>query len=92
MRGIAREILWGVCRAYDRGEADGETVAQLVDFASEIYPDAHRLGEYRRLRLRRAAAGLAPRLAPLWFPDLAVHRIRLLQRSFAGNWWWHLRS
>jgi hypothetical protein len=92
MRGIAREILWGVCRAYDRGEADEETVGQLVDFASEIYPGAHRLGEYRRLRLRRAAAGLAPRLAPLWFPDLAAHRIRLLQRSFAGNWWWHLRS
>jgi hypothetical protein len=93
MRGIAREILWGVCRAYDRGEADEETVGQLVDFACEIYPGAQRLGEYRRLRLRRAVgAGLAPRLAPLWFPDLAVHKIRLLQRSFAGNWWWHLRS
>jgi hypothetical protein len=92
MRGIAREILWGVCRAYDRGEADEGTVGQLVDFASEIYPGTQRLGEYRRLRLRRASAGLAPRLALLWFPDLAVHRIRLLQRSFAGNWWWHLRS
>ena len=69
-----------------------ETVGQLVDFATEIYPGAHRLGEYRRLRLRRAAAGLAPRLALLWFPDLAVHRIRLLQRSFDGNWWSHLRS
>jgi len=68
MRGIAREILWGVCRAYDRGEADEETVGQLVDFAVEIYPGARRLGEYRRLRLRRASAGLAPRLAPLWFP------------------------
>jgi glycosyltransferase involved in cell wall biosynthesis len=93
MRGIAREILWGVCRAYDRGEADEETVGQLVDFASEIYPGAQRLGEYRRLSLRRAVgAGLATRLTPLWFPDLAVHKIRLLQRSFAGNWWWHLRS
>ena len=92
MRGIAREVLWGVCRAYDRGQADEETVSQLVAFALEICPGARRLGEYRRLRLRRAAAGWAPRLAPLWFPDLAVHRVRLLQRSFAGNWWWHLRS
>jgi hypothetical protein len=93
MKGIAREVLWGVCRAYDRGQADEETVGQLVAFASDIYPAASQLGEYRRLRLRRlAGAAWAPRLAPLWFPDLAVHKIRLLQRSFAGNWWWHLRS
>jgi GT2 family glycosyltransferase len=93
MKGIAREVLWGVCRAYDRGQADEETVEQLVAFASEIYPAASRLSEYRRLRLRRVAGGRwAPRLAPLWFPDLAVHKIRLAQRSFAGNWWWHLRS
>lgn len=93
MKGLAAEILWGVCRAYDRGQADEESVEQLVAFAREIYPAATRLGEYRRLRLRRAiGTGRAPRIAPLWFPDLAVHRIRLLQRSFAGNWWWHLRS
>lgn len=92
MRGIAREILWGVSRAYDKGQADDETADDLIAYAKEIYPEAPRLGEYRRLRLRRAAgARLAPRVAPLWFPDLAIHRIRLLQRSFAENWWWHLR-
>jgi glycosyltransferase involved in cell wall biosynthesis len=92
-QGLAAEVIWGVCRSYDRGDADPETVQTLLDFAAEICPEAHSLPEWKRLQLRRhLGTSRAPRLAPLWFPDLALHRIRLLRESFRENWWWHIRS
>jgi glycosyltransferase involved in cell wall biosynthesis len=91
-KGVASEVIWGVCRAIDRGEADPEVVDHLVAFAEEIYAEAQRLPEYRRLRIRRRLGRRAPQLAPLWLPDLAVHRIRQSRAYFGDNWWWHLRS
>ncbi len=92
-KGLAAEVIWGVCRAYDRGDADPEVVQTLIDFAFEIHPAAAALPEYRRLQLRRRlGTGRAPTLVPLWIPDLALHRIRLLREHFRENWWWHIRS
>jgi glycosyltransferase involved in cell wall biosynthesis len=91
-KGVASEVLWDVCRAIDRGEADSQMVEQLVAFAEEIYPEIRRLPDYRRLRIRRRLGRRAAQLAPLWLPDLVVHRIRRVRTNFGENWWWHLRS
>jgi glycosyltransferase involved in cell wall biosynthesis len=90
-KGLAAEVLWGACRAYDRGEADSNTARDVVDFARSIYSDATHLPEYRRLQLRRLAGPRgAAYVAPLWFPDLVLHRVRQAQRFFGPNWVRHL--
>jgi glycosyltransferase involved in cell wall biosynthesis len=92
-KGIAAELLWAICRAYDRGDADIQVVQDLVGYAREIYPATNQLPEYRRLRLRQTAgARRSRRMAPLWLPDLALHRIRQAHQYFGDNWWWHVTS
>jgi Glycosyl transferase family 2 len=79
MRALARQALWQVSRAYDRGEVagtDAVPVQALIDFALETCPEVRRLREWRGLRLRqRIGAGRS-----LWFPPFlatgAAHRLR----------------
>lgn len=76
-RTLAREALWEASRAYDRGDLDeGPAVEELVRFAEETCPQAHRLAEWRGLRLRRRlGAGRS-----LWFPPFLAtglaHRLQ----------------
>jgi glycosyltransferase involved in cell wall biosynthesis len=75
-RELARQALWQVSRAYDRGDAHEAAFGELEAFALETYPDAGHLREWRGLRLRqRIGAGRS-----LWFaPFLATgvaHRLR----------------
>jgi glycosyltransferase involved in cell wall biosynthesis len=78
-RALARQALWRVSRAYDRGLPEGASISRVDDllaFAFEVYPQANRLREWRGLQLRkRIGAGRS-----LWFPPFlasgAIHRVR----------------
>ena len=87
MEGLAADVLWAVCRSYDRGADDPEELDALVAFALEIHPAATRLPEYRRLRVRRR---LGAKGTMLWLPDLVLHRLRQARQQFGPTWWWHL--
>jgi hypothetical protein len=64
-RTLARDALQRAGRAYDKGRADVEPVADMVDFARDAYGSLDALPEWYTLRLRqrlgpRAAATLRP--------------------------------
>jgi hypothetical protein len=72
-RALAKEALWGACRAYERRRMDTVPVAELLQFARATYPDVRRLPEYWGLRWRqRVGPGPTPYLQPLMLS--AVHR------------------
>jgi Glycosyl transferase family 2 len=80
-RQMAKEALWGACRAYERGRMDSVPEADLVEFALATYPAASRLPEYWGLLWRRKAGPRAARyLQPLMVS--AVHR-----RVRKELWW-----
>ena len=75
-RELARQALWQVSRAYDRGEAHEGAPEELEAFALETYPEVDRLREWRGLRLRRRIGSGRS----LWFAPFlatgAAHRLR----------------
>ncbi len=65
-RSLARDALQRAGRAYDKGRADLEPVADLVDFAREAFGAATSLPEWYTLQLRRRlGARRAAALRPL---------------------------
>jgi glycosyltransferase involved in cell wall biosynthesis len=72
-RQLAKEALWGACRAHDRRRMHSVPVDDLVAFARSTYPEPARLPEYWGLRWRRLVGPAAcPYLQP--FMLSAVHR------------------
>ena len=86
-RTLARQALWRASRAVDQGAADG-VVQELAGFALDVYPDAHRLREWRGLRLRQwIGAGRSRGFLP-FLATGAAHRLR----SHAIRMRWRLRG
>jgi glycosyltransferase involved in cell wall biosynthesis len=72
-RKLAKEALWGACRAYDRRRMEITPIDELADFACDAYPRVQRLPEYWGLRWRqRVGPKVCPYLQPLMIS--AVHR------------------
>ncbi|HLI55491.1 MAG TPA: glycosyltransferase, partial [Actinomycetota bacterium] len=85
-RALAREALWGACRAYDRHRYDSAHVAAFEAFASEIYPAATRLPEHWGLAWRK-------RLGPDWCPRLQPVLVSAMVRHVRNRLWWrHWRN
>lgn len=53
-RTLARDALRRAGRAYDRGAAADEPIAEMIEFARSTVPDVTRLPEWHTLRLRQA--------------------------------------
>ncbi len=65
-RKLARDALRRAARAYDRRRTHIVPVAELVDFAGQVWPSYRELPEYRGLRLRqRVGTRAMPYLQPL---------------------------
>jgi hypothetical protein len=63
-RGLAAQALDRACRAYDRGRAASEPVAEYVAFALETYPAARQLPQWRALEAsRRVSTRVGPSLS-----------------------------
>ena len=63
---LAADALRRAGRAYDKGRAETDPIAELVAFAREAYPAAESLPEWKTLRLRqRLGARRARALSPL---------------------------
>lgn len=76
-RTLARQALWRASRAVDHA-AGGDVVADLVEFAFDVYPDSHRLREWRGLVIRRK---IGAGRSLIFFPFIATgiaHRLRHL--------------
>jgi glycosyltransferase involved in cell wall biosynthesis len=90
-RALARQALWQASRAIDRGDTDSEgaaLIADLVEFALDVSPEARRLREWRGYQLRRRiGAGRS-----LWFFPFVVtgaahragHHVRMLRLRSRG--------
>jgi hypothetical protein len=88
LRGLASDLLWRACRAYDRGAVDSLQVEELTRAAIAVYPQATRLANYRRLATRIRLGRRLSRLATVIFmPDVVYHRIQY-RRSTYGRLWW----
>lgn len=75
-RTLARQALWRASRHVDRGE-QSDLVAELTDFALDVYPDSRRLREWRGLRLRQwIGAGRSLLLFPPFILTGVAHRLR----------------
>ncbi len=86
-RALARQALWRASRAVDRG-VEGDLVEELSAFAVDVCPDAHRLREWRGLRLRqRIGAGRSLVFVP-FIATGAAHRLQL----HAAQARWRLRG
>ncbi len=86
-RTLARQALWRASRAVDQGAAE-EVVQELTGFALDVYPEAHRLREWRGLRLRQwIGAGRSRGFLP-FLATGAAHRLR----SHAIRMRWRLRG
>lgn len=76
---LARHALWRASRAFDRNLVDGPSalpVAELIEFAHEVCPDARRLREWRGLQVRRTlGAGRSLVFVP-FIATGAAHRVR----------------
>jgi hypothetical protein len=87
-RALARQALWQASRAVDRG-ARGGLVDELVGFAVDVCPDAHRLREWRGLQLRRRiGAGRSLVFVPFIATGAAHrlrHRARMTRLRFLGT-------
>jgi hypothetical protein len=81
-RALAREALWGACRAYDRNHVEELRADELVEFAVAAYPQANLLSEYAALRRRR-------RLGPIVCSRTQVFAIPALVRRVRG---WALKE
>jgi len=82
-RALARQALWRASRAVDRG-VEGDLVDELSAFAVDVCPDAHRLREWRGLRLRqRIGAGRSLVFVP-FIATGAAHRLQL--RAAQARW------
>jgi glycosyltransferase involved in cell wall biosynthesis len=80
-RRMAKEALWGACRAYERRRMDTVPVTELVDFAGSTFPHLQRLPEYWGLRWRqKVGPDVCPYLQPIILS--AVHR------RLRGIWRW----
>ncbi|GGS21532.1 glycosyltransferase family 2 protein [Actinokineospora fastidiosa] len=80
-RVLAADALRRAGRAYDKGRADTDPIAELVEFAREAYPAAELLPEWKTLRLRqRLGARRARALSPLVLTAPA-RRVRQLYRE-----------
>ena len=80
-RRMAKEALWGACRAYERRRMDTVPVTELADFAGGIFPETERLPEYWGLRWRqKVGPDVCPYLQPIMLS--AVHR-----RLRTMLWW-----
>ena len=87
-RGVATEVLWHVCRMYDRGGIADFPAEALVAFAAAVWPASVRC---RRLALRRRMGpALSARIAPLFMPDVIRHRVATRRRQYGRLWWRHL--
>lgn len=75
-RRLARDALWRACRSMDGGRAEQEPVAELVEFALEVYPAASGLREYQGLRWRRAVGDRIPTRVRRVLPSAALRRAR----------------
>lgn len=76
---LARHALWRASRAFDRNLVDGPDalpVAELIEFAHDVCPDARRLREWRGLKVRRTlGAGRSLVFVP-FIATGAAHRVR----------------
>jgi glycosyl transferase family 2 len=80
-RRMAKEALWGACRAYERRRMDSVPVTDLADFATATFPGTKRLPEYWGLRWRqKVGPEVCPYLQPIMLS--AVHR-----RLRSELWW-----
>jgi glycosyltransferase involved in cell wall biosynthesis len=79
-RRLAREALWYAARAYDRGRTHSTSVAELVAFAFDCWPEADKLVMYRSLRARQV-------IGPDIMPYLQPFILSALARR-AEDWWW----
>jgi hypothetical protein len=82
-RKLAWEALLIAARAYDRGRTAQTPVDELVEFASDCWPDAHRLPIYRTLQVRRR---IGPRVMPYLQPLVLSPAVR------KAKWWWWRQS
>ncbi len=83
---LAREALWGACRAFDRRPFDAEEVEELEQFAIETYPSATRLPEFRGLSWRRRLGPRSCRVVRPLLPSNYLHKAR------TALWWRHWRE
>lgn len=83
-RNIARDALQRAGRAYDKGRADIEPVAELVDFARAAFRDTTSLPEWYTLQLRRR---LGPRRAAALRPLVLTPAGRRLRHHWRV-WRW----
>lgn len=75
LRSLAIAALDRACRAYDRANAEFDLVDQLARFATETYPEARNLREWRGLGRRRSVGrDRAPR-HPRFFADAVTRRL-----------------
>jgi len=84
-RTLAKQALWRASRIYDRGAAagpEGQLADDLVAFAFETYPRAHRLPEWWGLRLRRRIGSGRSLWFPLFLLTGAAHRLRAHYNRF----------
>jgi GT2 family glycosyltransferase len=79
-RKLCWQALWAAARAYDRGRTEQTPIDELIAFAFDCWPQAHRLPVYRGLQLR---ARLGPRVVPCLQPLV----LSAVGRK-AQNWWW----
>jgi glycosyltransferase involved in cell wall biosynthesis len=80
-RKLAWEALLIAARAYDQGRTAQTPIDELVAFAFDCWPEAHRLLLYRTFLLRRfIGPGVMPHLEPFVVLPSVVRR--------AQRWWW----
>jgi glycosyltransferase involved in cell wall biosynthesis len=80
-RKLAREALWGACRAYERRRIQETPISDLADFATATYPGVRRLPEYWGLRWRRL---VGPQMCPYLQPIM----VSAMHRKLRSALWW----
>lgn len=75
-RTLARQALRRACEAYDRGEIGAVPVAELTDFAFDVFPGAGFLPAWWGLRVRRAVGAGRSGWLPPFLATKALHRVR----------------
>ncbi len=86
-RKLAWEALFAATRAYDEGRVASTPVDDLVAFAVECWPQAHRMPIYRTLRLRRlVGARTMATLSPLVPPERGVRFLVESRDRYDSPW------
>ena len=77
-RTLARQALWQASRAVDRGEVDEpgvQLIDELLQFATDVYPQARSLREWHGYRLRRRIGARRSQWFPPFVATGAAHRM-----------------